>query len=134
MKSIIKWYLNTDDRSVGPCPLRGKGGAVGTKGDVFPSPEGRLYGFLNTKRNKNLLILIKHWNLYHLIYKNHTTSLRLREIPPSAYGISPGGGEVLWTLSLLCKTTKATDRFRENRYFTGGKFELLAVWDQTTNN
>ena len=46
--------LNSNDRSVGPCPLRGKGGAVGTKGGVFPSPEGRLYGFLNTKRNKNI--------------------------------------------------------------------------------
>ena len=32
MESINKQRLNTDDRSVGPCPLRGKGGAVGTKG------------------------------------------------------------------------------------------------------
>ena len=60
-------YLNTNDRSVGPYPLWGKGGAVGTKGGVFPSPEGRLFGFLNTKRDKNSLTLIKHRYLYRLV-------------------------------------------------------------------
>ena len=68
MKSVIKRYLNTDDRSVGQCPLRGKGGAEGTKGGVFPSAEGRLYGFLTTKRNKNGLTHIKHENLYRLVF------------------------------------------------------------------
>ena len=68
MKSINKRYLNTDDRSVGPCPLRGKGGAVGTKGGVFPSAEGRLYGFLTTERDKNSLTSIKQGILYRLVF------------------------------------------------------------------
>lgn len=32
MKIMIKCYLTTDDRSVGPCSLPGKGGVEGTKG------------------------------------------------------------------------------------------------------
>ena len=60
--------MNTDDRSVGQCPLRGKGGAEGTKGGVFPSPEGRLYGFLNIKQDTNSLTLIKNKNLYRLVF------------------------------------------------------------------
>ena len=68
MKCIRKRYLNTDDRSVGQCPLWGKGGAVGTKRGVFPSPEGRLYGFLHAKRNKKHLTLIKHRYLYRLVF------------------------------------------------------------------
>ena len=59
MDSINKRYLNTDDRSVGQCSLRGKGGAEGTKGGVFPSAEGWLYGFLHTERDKNSLTHIK---------------------------------------------------------------------------
>ena len=68
MKYRNKRYLNTNDRSVGPCPLRGKGGAVGTKGGVFPSPEGRLYGFLHVKRDKNSLTLIKHRYLSRFVF------------------------------------------------------------------
>ncbi len=30
-------------------PLRGKGGAEGTKGGAFPTSEARLYGFLNDR-------------------------------------------------------------------------------------
>ena len=84
--------VHTNDRSVGQCPLRGKGGAEGTKGGVFPSAEGRLYGFLNTKR------AISRCDSNHkrkciplCIDKNHTTSLRLRKCTPSAFGISPDG-------------------------------------------
>ena len=48
--------LNTNDRSVGHRPHRGRI----KRGGVFPSPEGRLYGFLTTKRDKfHCLICVK---------------------------------------------------------------------------
>ena len=78
-------YLNTNDRSVGPCPLRGKGGAVGTKGGVFPSPEGRLYGFLNTKRDKQRLTLIKHCYLYRLVFIKPYNQPSAEEMHPLFY-------------------------------------------------
>ena len=46
----IRFSPNLALRAVSP---PGKGGAVSTKGRTFPSPEGRLYGFLNDKRDKN---------------------------------------------------------------------------------
>ena len=67
LQSIIKRYINTNDRSVEHRPHRGKGGAEG-RGGVFPSAKGRLYGFLNTKRDKNSLTHIKHWNVYRLVF------------------------------------------------------------------
>ncbi len=36
--------------------------------------------------------------MYTALYlENHTTSLRLKKCTPSAFGISPEGGDVLWT-------------------------------------
>mgnify|MGYP007047927243 CR=1 FL=1 len=52
MTFIIERYLNTNDRSIGPCPHRGKGGAVGTKGGVFPQPKAGCIVFINTRRNQ----------------------------------------------------------------------------------
>ena len=85
MRYSIKRYLNIDDRSVGPCLLRGKGGAVGTKGGAFPSPEGRLYGFLNTKRVKNNLTLIKHRYLYRLVFRKPYNQPSAEEMHPLFY-------------------------------------------------
>ena len=65
IESMIKRYLNTDDRSLGPRPI---GGDAEGRGGVFPSPEGRLYGFLTTKRDKNSLTLTKHCYLYRLVF------------------------------------------------------------------
>ena len=52
-------------------PLRGKGGAAGTKGGAFPRPLGRLYGFLNEyviplsfRKIHNLASLVEMHPLY----------------------------------------------------------------------
>ena len=97
-----KQYLNTDDRSVGPCPLRGKCGAVGTKGGVFPSPEGRLFSFLNTMRNKNILLHTKHLDLYRFVFiKTMQPAFSWGNAPPLF--ILPRWGRCPTDLSLVFK-------------------------------
>ena len=57
------------------------------------------------------------------MYKNHTTSLRLREMHP-LFLFSPDGGEVLRTYHLYLKPSLSIDAIGMNRYFTDGKFKF----------
>ena len=97
-------YLHTSVRTIGPLPLWGRI----KRGGAFPSAEGRLFGFLHTNRNKTRLTYIKHSDISPYMYKNHTTSLWLRKCTPSAFGISPDGGEVLRTYHWYIKNTATT--------------------------
>ena len=57
--------------------------------------------------------------------ENQTTSLRLKNASPSAFSISPGGGDVLRTYHSYLQPLSSIDRISQNRYFIDGKFALL---------
>ena len=90
--------LHANDRPIGPLPLRGRI----KRGGAFSSPEGRLFGFRATKRDKNSLTLIKHRYLYRLVFiKPYNRPNGRGKCTPSL--ILPRWGRCPTDLSLVCK-------------------------------
>ena len=81
---------------IGPSGLAPSGGEL-KEGVHFPRPLGRLYGFINAKRDTNSLTHIKPGNLYRLVFRKPYNQPSAEKCTPSADGISPGGGDVLRT-------------------------------------
>ena len=64
--SILRYVLHTNDRSVGHRP---NGGDAEGRGGAFPTAEGWLYGFINTRQCKSqylIKVLYRHFDRWDL--------------------------------------------------------------------